>query len=97
MRDVWMRMKAHIVALEEEGEWILNEDGEKDQEMERLKSDIHALEASGASLPLRSGHFMESGIGYSHSQSLSGSCGRWLLDARMDPTRRQSDTKVNSK
>ena len=32
MRDAWTRMKVHIVALEEEGEWVLDEDDIKEKE-----------------------------------------------------------------
>ena len=32
MRDAWTRMNVHIVALEEEGEWILDEDDIKEKE-----------------------------------------------------------------
>jgi len=34
---------------------------------------------------LLAGYIMESRLGYNQSQSQLGSCGRWLLDAQMDP------------
>ena len=43
------------------------------------------LQSRQPSPRLLAGYIMESRIGFSHGQSQLGSCGRWLLDARMDP------------
>ena len=43
MRDAWTRMKVYIVALEEEGEWILEEDEIKEKE-NRMKDGMRSAD-----------------------------------------------------